>query len=105
MEAIGGTMKKLPSQRQNEAARKAKAKRRLTKEQLDGPNGDNQPIVAPVVKKIRKRYKNEPDEDQADSFARRYSDVKAEPKQQEKKKFNPKSRKAFKSKGRYKRRK
>eukprot|EP00469_Lotharella_globosa_P002719 CAMPEP_0167802700 /NCGR_PEP_ID=MMETSP0111_2-20121227/19300_1 /TAXON_ID=91324 /ORGANISM="Lotharella globosa, Strain CCCM811" /LENGTH=435 /DNA_ID=CAMNT_0007698835 /DNA_START=17 /DNA_END=1324 /DNA_ORIENTATION=- len=105
MEAVGGTMKKPASQRQDEAARKAKAKRRLTKEQLDGPKGDDAPPAAPVSKRIKKRYRNQPDEDQADSFARRYSDVKAEPKQQEKKKFHPKSRKAFKSKGRYKRRK
>eukprot|EP00468_Gymnochlora_sp_CCMP2014_P005241 CAMPEP_0167758098 /NCGR_PEP_ID=MMETSP0110_2-20121227/10283_1 /TAXON_ID=629695 /ORGANISM="Gymnochlora sp., Strain CCMP2014" /LENGTH=232 /DNA_ID=CAMNT_0007644343 /DNA_START=65 /DNA_END=760 /DNA_ORIENTATION=+ len=77
--------KKTPQVRQAEAARKAKAARRVRKQDIDADvpekkndrkvdngHGDHEQVTK---KKKRKRYMTI-DEDQADSFARRYADVK-----------------------------
>jgi len=101
IEEMGGTAKKSPAQRMAEAARKAKTDRRPTKSTLDG----DQKSVAGAIRRAKNRYKSSLDEEEADSFGRRYAKVGDKLKDDKKKKFKAKSRNSFKSKGRYKRRK
>jgi len=113
IEEIGGTKKKSPHQRMMEAVQKAKFKRRETAVQKEGKQlnhskgGANDHIAMnAAVRKAKKRYRSKDNEDDADSFARRYGKIKEKPQREENKKaFANKSRKAFKSKSRYKRRK
>mmetsp|Transcript_10890 Transcript_10890/g.15094 ORF Transcript_10890/g.15094 Transcript_10890/m.15094 type:complete len:204 (+) Transcript_10890:105-716(+) len=114
IEQIGGTKKKSPHQRMIEAVQKAKFKRRETAVQKVGGrqlnhsnSGVNDNMAMNVaVRKAKKRYRSKDIEDDADSFARRYGKIKEKPQREENKKaFTNKSRKAFKSKSRYKRRK
>eukprot|EP00467_Chlorarachnion_reptans_P007457 CAMPEP_0114511814 /NCGR_PEP_ID=MMETSP0109-20121206/14618_1 /TAXON_ID=29199 /ORGANISM="Chlorarachnion reptans, Strain CCCM449" /LENGTH=854 /DNA_ID=CAMNT_0001691407 /DNA_START=35 /DNA_END=2600 /DNA_ORIENTATION=- len=129
IKSIGGTTKKKPEQRMLAAAHKAKAARRPDRNALDqkediggrtlkklygsgNKDGDAEDGLRRNRQKIRQnRYKaqGQLDEDGADTFARRYRDEINKPANnlKEKKKIHArgKSKKAFKSKGRYKRRK
>jgi ATP-dependent RNA helicase DDX27 len=129
IEEMGGTKKKTPQQRMIGAAKKAKSERRPTRDKLDSQddvatktmkrmqhldqnNNHNQNNDDAQAKaKVRRKYREQPlgDEELAHSFGRRYakSNEKGgdDSKSGKNKPFRVKSRKAFKSKGRYKRRK